>query len=102
MRFDVNCCANKTVGLARLDYFCAFLEYLPITTAVMRQAAEFWAEARQKGYSTAGDKAIDADVILAAQAVTMGLSDVIIATSNVGHLSRFVPADLWSNITTDE
>ena len=24
--------------------------------------------------------------------------DVLIATTNVGHLSRFVPADLWQNI----
>jgi predicted nucleic acid-binding protein len=90
--------ANKTAGIARLDHFCAFLEYLPITTVAMRRAAEFWAEARQQGFSTAGDKAIDADVILAAQAVSMYVPEVIIATGNVGHMSRFVPADLWSNI----
>jgi hypothetical protein len=37
-------------------------------------------------------------MILAAQALTLGVADVIIATTNVGHLSRFVPADLWYNI----
>jgi hypothetical protein len=74
------------------------MEYLPITTAAMRQAALFWAQARQQGQPTAGDKTIDGDMILVAQAVTLGVSDVVIATTNVGHLSRFVQADLWRNI----
>lgn len=28
----------------------------------------------------------------------MGVPDIVIATTNVGHLSRFVPADHWANI----
>ncbi len=57
-----------------------------------------WAQARRQGQPTAGDNTIDADMILAAQALTLGNPDVIIATTNVGHLGRFVPADLWQNI----
>ena len=60
--------------------------------------AHFWAEARQQGQPTADDKTIDADVILAAQASTLQASDVVIATTNVGHLARFVPARLWQDI----
>lgn len=90
--------ANKTTGVARLDALGNTLEYLPITTATMRQAARFWAQARQQGRQTASDKAIDADVILAAQVVTLNAPDAIIATTNVGHLSHFVPADLWNSI----
>ena len=74
------------------------VEYLPITTTVMRQAAFFWAQARQQGQPTAGDKTIDGDIILVAQAVTLNVADFLIATTNVGHLSRFVTADLWQNI----
>jgi hypothetical protein len=74
------------------------LEYLPLTTRAMRQAALFWAQARQQGLPTAEDKAIDGDVILAAQAMTLGLPDAVVATTNIGHLSRFVPADFWQNI----
>jgi hypothetical protein len=37
-------------------------------------------------------------MILAAQAATLGVPDVVIATTNIGHLSRFTPADLWQNI----
>lgn len=91
--------ANKIRGVARLDELTQLLEYLPITTAAMRQAALFWAQARQQGQPTAGDKTIDADMILVGQAATLSVSDVIIATTNVGHLSRFVAADLWQNIT---
>jgi predicted nucleic acid-binding protein len=90
--------ANKVQGLARLDELVARLEYLPITTAVMRRAAEFWAQARQHGEPTASEQSLDADVILAAQAATVGLTNVVIATTNVGHLSRFVTADVWQNI----
>jgi hypothetical protein len=90
--------ANKVRGMRRLDELVNLLEYLPISTMAMHQAALFWAQARQQGQPTAGDKTIDGDVILAAQAVTLSISDVVIATTNVGHLSRFVPADLWQNI----
>jgi hypothetical protein len=82
-----------------LDALAGQVEYLPLTTAAMRQAAVFWAQARQQGQPTAGDKTLDGDMILAAQAATLGISDVVIATTNVGHLSRFVPAELWQNIT---
>lgn len=89
---------RKTAGLLRLDALSASLEYAPLTTAAMQQAALFWAQARQQGRPTASDKAIDGDVILAAQAFTFGAIGVIVATTNVSHLSRFVPTALWSQI----
>jgi predicted nucleic acid-binding protein len=85
-------------SLATLDGLAARFEYLPLTTVVMRLAAELWAQARQGGYPTAPDPALDADVILAAQALSLGVPGVV-ATTNVGHLARFVPADTWQNIT---
>ena len=90
--------AGKTAGVAQLDALSGLLEYLPITTAAMRQAASLWAAARQHGRPTAGDRTIDADMILAAQAITLGAADIVIATTNIGHLSRFVTAELWQNI----
>ena len=90
--------SDKVKGLARLDELIDSLEYLPITTESMRQAAVFWAEARQKGQPTASDKTIDADMILVAQVFVMDAQNKVIATTNVGHLSRFVAADIWQNI----
>ena len=64
----------------------------------MHQAGEFWAAARRAGTPTAGPHELDGDAILAAQAATLGDPNVIVATANVGHLARFVPAKLWQNI----
>lgn len=89
---------NKIDSLGRLDRLALTLEYLPITTAAMRQAALFWAQARQGGQPTADPKALDGDVILAAQALTLGLPDFVVATTNPGHLSRFVTAKHWQEI----
>jgi predicted nucleic acid-binding protein len=93
--------ANNVRGIARLDELANSIEYLPITTTAMRQAAMFWEQARQQGQPTASDKTIDSDMILAAQATTLDVVDVAIATTNVGHLSRFATADLWQNINLD-
>lgn len=89
--------AGKTAGLAKLDELADRVRYLPITTAAMRRAAELWADARRQGKPTAGTGDIDGDVILAAQALTLG-GDVVVATVNVGHLSRYVPAAVWEDI----
>lgn len=93
--------ARKARGIARLDALEESLEYVPLTTAAMRRAAELWAEARQQGQPTADPTALDADVILAAQGLTMRTEDeeVIVATTNVGHLSRLIPAELWQRLT---
>ena len=89
---------SKTSSIARLDALINQIGYLEITTKAMRRAAEYWAIARQQRQPTAVDPALDADVILAAQAATLNRTDVIIATTNVKHLSRFVQAKIWSDI----
>jgi predicted nucleic acid-binding protein len=89
---------HSHAALANLDAHGAQLDYLPLTTAAMRLAAELWAQARSAGQPTAPNPALDCDVILAAQALTLNTA-VVVATGNPGHLARFVPADLWSNIT---
>ncbi|NET09643.1 MAG: type II toxin-antitoxin system VapC family toxin [Symploca sp. SIO2B6] len=89
---------NKTKGLERLDALNVFLEYLPLTTEAMRESARLWAYARQTGQPTAADNTIDADMILIAQARTLGNLNTVIATTNVKHLPRFTTAKLWLDI----
>jgi predicted nucleic acid-binding protein len=91
--------AGKTASIRRLDALAQATEYLPLTTPAMRRAAELWAQARQQGQPTAADTTIDADMILAAQGLMLGAPDVVIATTNIGHLLRFIPAELWQNVS---
>jgi predicted nucleic acid-binding protein len=92
--------AGKAIGLARLDRLGSAFDYRPISTTAMRQVAEFWAQARRSGRPTASNVALDADVILAAQAQEAGESGLtcVVATYNVAHISRYVPAMAWHEI----
>jgi hypothetical protein len=90
-------------GLILLDSLASRLAYDPLTTPIMRKAAEFWADVRRRGLPTAGDEGLDADAILAAQAALIGNpgDTVTIATSNSRHLARFPGIDArdWSAIS---
>ncbi|MEG4112599.1 nucleic acid-binding protein [Microcoleus sp. Pol12B3] len=89
--------AGKERGIRKLDLFKKVLTYRPLTTEVMLLAAQLWADSRRRGRPTAEANALDGDVILAAQAIleaTEG-NDVVIATTNVGHLSQFIDAREW-------
>lgn len=89
--------ANLASSLLLLDSLPSWIDYLPLSTAAMRRAAELWAMARNTGQPTAPDPALDGDVILAAQALTLSTA-VVVATGNPTHLGRFVKSDLWQNI----
>ena len=74
--------------------------YIPLTTAHLESAAQLWAAARNAGLPTVSDESLDGDVIIAAQALSLGLptSDFIITTTNPGHIIHYAPCDLWTNI----
>ena len=92
--------AKKSNGIKRLNALRDALIYLPIDTATMLKAAEFWSQARQIGKPTASYDALDGDVILAAQATLLqnANNQVIVATTNIKHLSLFVDAREWKLI----
>jgi len=92
--------SGKTLGLKRLDRVKGNVEYLPITTDAMLKAATLWAEVRNSGKATADIHSIDGDVILAAQALTCGVpsDQIVVATTNVGHLERLLTAKTWQEI----
>ncbi len=89
--------ASKVAGIIRLDQLKSAIRYIPITTETMLKAAELWAMARRSGRPTADPHALDGDIILAAQAILLANegNEVIVATTNVGHLSQFVDAREW-------
>jgi predicted nucleic acid-binding protein len=93
--------SNQLKSIDRLDELKRLAGFLPITSKAMLKAAALWAHARKKGMPTADSRSLDADMILAAQATVLakGKHEVVVATDNAGHLSRFVPANIWQHIT---
>ena len=87
----------RSRSLTLLDTLALQAEFLPITSAAMRLAAELWAQVRNAGLPTTSSAALDGDVILAAQALTLG-TPVVVATGNPTHLSRFIQAQDWQTI----
>ena len=93
--------SGKSKSIQRLNQLKDVFGYLPITTEAMLKAAEFWAEIRKLGRPTAADHALDADVILAGQASSLENTNVVIASTNVRHLSRFVTTVEWRDIVRE-
>ncbi|WP_019504692.1 hypothetical protein [Pleurocapsa sp. PCC 7319] len=85
-----------------LDELKDLIAFLPISNEVMMKAANLWAEARIQGIPTADDKSLDADIIICAQYKILEQEYpgryIVIATTNVKHLSRFTEAKEWQKI----
>jgi hypothetical protein len=92
---------NSMRRLRLLDELSDLVLYAELTTETMRLAADFWARARRLGRPTADDKALDCDMVLAAQAELLRHSgfDTVIATTNVRHLELVTAASEWQSIT---
>ncbi len=84
---------RRKPSIDRLDALHGVFTSLKLNTSIMRKAAELWAEARWRGQATSGETSLDADVVLAAQALSVGGT---VATTNVKHLGQFVDVQDWS------
>ncbi|GAA6619253.1 type II toxin-antitoxin system VapC family toxin [Scytonema sp. NUACC26] len=89
-------------GIKNLDELRGIITFLPITSTLLKEASVLWAEARIQGVPTADAKSLDVDIIICTQCILLteefpGRS-IIIATTNIKHLSRFASARNWRNI----
>ena len=89
-------------SVASLDELKDLMAFLPISNEVMIKAASLWAEARIQGVPTADNKSLDADIIICSQYQILEQEYpgryIVIATTNVKHLSRFTEAKKWQEI----
>ncbi len=90
-------------GIENLNKLSEFVDFLPVNKAVLKEAANLWAEARIQGIPTADDKSLDVDIIICAQYKILEQEYpgryIVIATTNVKHLSRFTEAKKWQEIS---
>ncbi len=93
---------KKIPELDNLNQLKSLIDFLPVDEPSLELAAELWAEARNQGLPTADDLSLDADVIICAQYQLLAEEYpgryVVIATTNVKHLSRFTEAKEWLDI----
>jgi predicted nucleic acid-binding protein len=91
-------------GIGSLDSLRidGLLEFLPVSTETLDLAANLWARASNEGLTTRDDKNIDVDIIISAQYRILEAEysgqRVIVATTNLKHLSRFCDAARWQDI----
>ena len=92
----------NTNSVTSLDELKDLITFVPISSEVMIKAASLWAEARIQGVPTADNKSLDADIIICAQYKLLEQEYpgryVVIATTNVKHLSLFTEAKEWQEI----
>jgi predicted nucleic acid-binding protein len=87
---------GATRQIDNLDDLINTSTYVPLDTGTMREAASLWAQLRRGGTPTAGQEALDGDVILAAQAIRQGPH--LVATKNLRHLAGVCNALEWGNL----
>ena len=87
---------GATRQLEELDGNVDDFYYAPLSTELMREAAQIWAEAENSGHRFGHPKTLNADAILVAQTQAMG-EDVTVITKNVRPLAPFVEAVWWTD-----
>lgn len=89
-------------SIQNLDELRDIISFLPVTSNLLTKAASLWESARSQGIPTADDKSLDVDIIICTQWQMIQEEFpgryVVIATTNVKHLSRFAEAKLWREI----
>lgn len=93
---------KESSGIQKLDTLRDVIDFLPITTEVIQEAAELWAEARYQSRATSNDKNMDVDMIVSAHWRLLKKEFpgryIVVSTTNVKHLQLFTEAQEWENI----
>ncbi len=94
---------STVTGIPNLDTLNTLVDFIPVDLEIISLAADLWARARHEGVPTAANDRLDADLIICATSQALAQKypgrNVIVATTNVKHLSRFVSAATWQEIT---
>jgi predicted nucleic acid-binding protein len=89
---------QNTKGLERLDAVIRALGLVTLTSRAIDMATDLWAAVRKKQGKS--DEGIDADVLIAAQAILEAEhgDSVKVATTNKKHFDGIVPFLDWTNL----
>lgn len=98
---------DERKALERLDELCGLLGVQQVSAVNFRDAAAMWAKARRAGKSTTGERDVDWDVLIAAQAKEMSEQAkgvrVVVVTKNTKHLKQHgAEAKDWHELPVPE
>ena len=89
-------------SIHNLDKLQEIISFLPIDWELLKEASTLWASARSQGIPTADNKSLDIDIIICSHWQKLKEEFpgryIVIATTNVKHLSRFAEAKNWVDI----
>ena len=89
-------------SIQNLDQLAEIIAFLPITSELLKQASILWASACTQGIPTAEQKSLDIDIIICSHWQQLKEEFpgcyIVIATTNIKHLSRFAEAKTWREI----
>jgi hypothetical protein len=96
--------SGKSDGLLELERLRSegSIEFATVTGEIVSLASTLWAKAQVEGKSIAPLHSLDIDLLVCATSLSLQQKypgrEVVIVTTNVKHLSRFVNAVDWSEI----
>jgi hypothetical protein len=89
-------------SIKNLDELRELITFLPVSPLLLTKSASLWASARIQGMPTADNKTLDIDIIICTQWQMLKEEFpspyIVIATTNVKHLSRFASAKAWREV----
>jgi hypothetical protein len=91
-------------GVIELDTLAdtGMLEFISVSREAAILAAQMWIDAQAAGWPTSDKQNIDVDVIISAQCLILQKEtpgqQVIMATTNIRHISRYCEAANWQDI----
>jgi predicted nucleic acid-binding protein len=86
---------GATASLRALDRLATEIVYIPLTDAMLRDAAALWAGLWRTGHPLGTADSLSADVILAAQARAV---EATVVTDNHAHLGLMVDTIAWGAV----
>lgn len=93
---------GKPTGLGKLNDLKNIIDFLSVTDEDLEVASDLWATSVITGKQIARESDINIDLIVCAQCHRLQKEypshKVVVATTNIRHLIRFVNAEKWENI----
>lgn len=93
---------SQVSGIQKLAELENLIDFIDVKPPDIETACQLWVQSIVEGIQVAPMMDVNFDIIICAQFKRLELEnpgrEIVIATTNLRHLQRFVKADLWENL----